>query len=198
MTDKKIYLIRHGKTKANEARIYCGISDLSLSENGIRELREKRCYYKNLISDKAKYFTTGMSRTNQTFEILFGEDGKIPEYSVIEGFREINFGIFELKSYDELKDNPEYIEWISGNYESNVPPNGESGDQMSKRVLETFESFLENTEEESVLVCHGGTAYYLMRYLFPKEGKTLFEWEPKNGCGYLIERKNDKWTYSEI
>lgn len=198
MSGKKIYLIRHGKTEANEARIYCGISDLPLSENGVKELGKKRDYYQNIISGKAKYFTTGMKRTNQTFEILFEKDGKLPPHDVVTGFKEINFGNFELKSYAELKDNPEYITWISGNYESNVPPEGESGDQMSERVLKTFEDFLKNTDDESVVVCHGGTAYYIMRYLFPEENKTLFDWEPKNGCGYLIELNDGKWSYEPI
>ena len=198
MSVKKIYLIRHGKTEANESRIYCGISDLALSKNGVKELENKRDYYQNLISGKAKYFTTGMKRTNQTFEILFEKDGKLPEYNVVTGLKEINFGVFELKSYNELKDNPEYIAWISGNYESNIPPEGESGDQMSERILKTFADFIETIGEESVVVCHGGTAYYIMRYLFPEENKNLFEWEPKNGCGYVIELVDGKWSYEKI
>lgn len=198
MSNKKIFLIRHGRTDANEARIYCGISDLPLSENGVKDLEKMREYYQNLVSDKAKCFTTGMKRTNQTFEILFEKNGKLPEYNVVAGFKEINFGIFELKSYNDLKDDSQYITWISGNYESNIPPEGESGDQMSERILKTFEDFLRTTDEESVVVCHGGTAYYIMRHLFPEENKTLFEWEPKNGCGYLIELNDGKWSYEPI
>ena len=34
-----IYLIRHGKTEANEKRLYCGSTDLPLSEKGRAELR---------------------------------------------------------------------------------------------------------------------------------------------------------------
>ena len=33
-----IYLIRHGKTRANEQRRYCGSTDLPLSEGGRAEL----------------------------------------------------------------------------------------------------------------------------------------------------------------
>ena len=35
-----LYLIRHGKTEANEKHLYCGKSDVHLSENGIRELND--------------------------------------------------------------------------------------------------------------------------------------------------------------
>ena len=37
-----IYLIRHGKTYCNENKLYCGISDVPLSEEGKKELEEKR------------------------------------------------------------------------------------------------------------------------------------------------------------
>ena len=34
-----IYLIRHGKTSANEKHLYCGSTDLPLSNAGKEELR---------------------------------------------------------------------------------------------------------------------------------------------------------------
>lgn len=34
----KLILIRHGKTEANEKHLYCGSTDVSLSESGIKEL----------------------------------------------------------------------------------------------------------------------------------------------------------------
>ena len=37
-----IYLIRHGKTKANERRLYCGSTDLPLSLVGREELSRIR------------------------------------------------------------------------------------------------------------------------------------------------------------
>ena len=35
----KLYLIRHGKTMANEKHLYCGSTNLPLSEKGIEELQ---------------------------------------------------------------------------------------------------------------------------------------------------------------
>ena len=37
-----IYLIRHGKTAANEQHLYCGSTDLPLSEEGLAELQALR------------------------------------------------------------------------------------------------------------------------------------------------------------
>ena len=38
---KKIYLIRHGKTYCNEKQLYCGKTDIDLSESGRKELESR-------------------------------------------------------------------------------------------------------------------------------------------------------------
>ena len=38
MKKLNLYLLRHGKTLANEKKLYCGFTDLLLSEKGIEEL----------------------------------------------------------------------------------------------------------------------------------------------------------------
>lgn len=169
-----VYLIRHGKTEANEKRLYCGSTDLLLSEKGREEL-------KNLHYDlpNVHFLTSGMKRTNETLHILFGN---VP-FEEDHRFREVDFGIFELRGYEELKAMPAYQAWISGDNERNVPPGGESGEQMRKRVLEAFSEIREDT----VLVAHGGVIAAIMEYLFPNENKSRYEWQPQNGCGYVVK-----------
>lgn len=168
-----IYLIRHGKTEANERRLYCGSTDLSLSETGVQELRSIAYDIQNV-----RFLTSGMKRTNETLGILFGD---VP-FEEDRRFREVDFGIFEMRSYEELKDLPAYIAWCTGDNEANVPPQGESGLQMKQRVLEAFSDLREDT----VLVCHGGVIAAIMAHLFPEEQKTRYEWQPKNGHGYHL------------
>ena len=88
-----IYLIRHGKTEANEKWLYCGSTDLPLSEKGRDEIREIHYDIPNV-----RFLTSGMKRANETLEILFGD---VP-YAVDSRFREVDFGIFEMRSYYEL------------------------------------------------------------------------------------------------
>jgi len=169
-----IYLIRHGKTQANEEKLYCGSTDLPLSQKGREELLQLRYDIKNV-----RFLTSGMRRTNETLKILFGD---VP-YGEDPRFREVDFGIFEMHSYQELKDIPEYQAWCTGDNEANIPPGGESGQQMKRRVLEAFPQIREDT----VLVCHGGVIAAIMEHLFPEENKTRYEWQPKNGYGYILE-----------
>ena len=89
-----IYLIRHGRTYCNENKLYCGISDVSLSEEGKKELEEKRKSVRVPICKRN--FTSGAKRANETFNILYPNK----KYEVVKEFGEYNFGDFELKSYE--------------------------------------------------------------------------------------------------
>ena len=169
-----IYLIRHGKTEANEKWLYCGSTDLPLSEKGREELSRIHYDIKNV-----RFLTSGMKRTNETLRILFGD---VP-CEEDPRFREVDFGIFEMYSYEELKDTPDYRTWCTGNNEANVPPGGESGLQMKLRVVEA----LSEIKEDTALICHGGVIAAIMEHLFPEENKTRYDWQPKNGCGYIIK-----------
>ncbi len=168
-----MYLIRHGKTQANEEHRYCGSTDLPLSDLGREELASL-----SYPHWEARYLTSGMARANETMEMLFPG----VSYEADPRFREVDFGIFEGKTYEELKDTPAYQIWLTGDNEANVPPKGESGEQMRLRVL----AALSDIREDTVLVCHGGVIAAIMAKLFPDEGKSRYQWQPKNGRGYAV------------
>ena len=84
-----VYLIRHGKTEANEKRLYCGSTDLPLSEKGREELRRISYDIKNV-----RFLTSGMKRTNETLKILFGDVAHEEDAR----FREVDFGSLDRKS----------------------------------------------------------------------------------------------------
>ena len=168
-----IFLIRHGKTEANEKRLYCGSTDLPLSAAGREELRAM-----NYAINPERFVTSGMKRTDETLQVLFGN---VP-FSVDSRFREVDFGDFEMKSYEMLKDDPAYQIWLTGDNEANIPPKGESGVQMTRRVLEALRELPDGT----ALVTHGGVIAAIMASLFPEDGKHRYQWQPRNGQGYEI------------
>ena len=172
-----IYLIRHGKTEANEKHLYCGSTDLPLSDAGKEDLEQLHYDIKNL-----RFLTSGMKRTNETLHILF-ED--VP-YEVDPRFREVDFGIFEMQSFEQLKDTPEYQTWLTGDNEANIPPQGESGMQMKERVMEAFSEI----KEDTCIITHGGVIAAIMEHLFPKENKNRYQWQPKPGYGYVLDAED--------
>ena len=169
-----IYFIRHGKTLANEQHLYCGSTDLPLSETGREELGAM-----HYAITPARFVTSGMRRTNETLQILFGN---VP-FSTDSRFREVDFGAFEMKSYEMLRHDPAYQAWLSGDNEANVPPGGESGAQMTRRVLEAVCEIPDGT----AIITHGGVIAAIMARLFPEEGKHRYQWQPQNGHGYEVD-----------
>lgn len=183
MNEVKIYLIRHGKTYCNEQRLYYGKSDVDVCEAGITELNEK----KNRISYPPCefYFTSGAKRANQTLEIIYPNI----DYIKLPKFFEYDFGDFELKSYEELKDIKEYIDWINDE-EGNIKcPKGESKGEFKKRVLEGFSELVEYLAKEKIKtalgVIHGGSIGMIMEILYDDK-KKFYEWQPENGEGYEL------------
>ena len=182
----KLYLIRHGKTEANERHLYCGSTDLPLSNVGIRELQ--KLHYNIPEGEECFFLTSGMKRTEETLYHLFGER----EHTRDERFREIDFGAFEMQSYEDLKDREDYQIWISGDNDKNVPPGGESGEQMVVRVLDGLRD-IRNQQKDTVLITHGGVIAAIMEHLFPEENKNRYEWQPAPGGGYVIAEDTKRY-----
>ena len=188
-----IYLIRHGETEANIKHIYCGSTDLPLSDAGIAKLQQKAESVCTQVphDESVRFITSGMKRTEQTLRLLFGD----VEHETDERLREIDFGIFEMQSYYDLVDTSEYQKWLEGDNEKNVCPGGESGEQMEARAMEAFREIAEDAaEHDTVIVTHGGVIAAIMTNLFPEDSKNRFEWQPAPGCGYaisLVHRRYD-------
>lgn len=173
-----LYLIRHGRTEANEKGLYCGSTDLPLSPAG-REAMRGAGYS---VPGDCRFLTSGMKRADETMAILFGD---VP-IETDPDLREVDFGDFEMRSYAELKNDPSYLRWISGENEKNTPPRGESGEAMRRRVIRAVERIREGGKN-AVVVTHGGVIAAIMAYLFPAEKKNRYQWQPAPGGGYRLD-----------
>ena len=194
----KIHLIRHGSTIANEKKLYCGQTDLPLSEKGIGEINA----YKEMgIYPKCPglYFTSSLTRTKQTLGLIYGPMA----YESLPELAEFNFGQFEMKSYEELKEQPDYQAWAYDDSGLIACPGGEYKQQFTKRILEGFDLLVERTlqnkaSDETLLVSHGGVIVGIMEYLFPNIHH-FYEWQPVPGRGYTLTQTQDKfWEYQKI
>ena len=183
-----VYLLRHGATAANEAHLYCGVTDLPLSEAGRAALAALRYP----VLPGARYYTSDRLRCRQTLELLFGP----AEATVVPALREMDFGAFEMKSYEELKDDPAYQAWLTGDNEANPTPGGESGAEMTRRALAAFREIAEKGEN-AVIVTHGGVMAAVMAALFPGEGKNRYQWQRPPGGGYRLEWAGE-WGYGPL
>lgn len=188
----RLNIIRHGMTEANERHLYCGFTDIPLSKLGRQSLTRLK---ETIIYPTADlYITSGLIRASETLSILYDREPDV----VMEEFKEFNFGDFEMKSYDELKDKAEYQHWINDG--SVRCPNGESRDIFENRVMAglnklsvMIEAKLQSDtwHESAVVVCHGGVIALIMERLFPDQ-KNFHDWQPDFGRGYTLNISSER------
>ena len=187
MAYKKVYLIRHGKTKANEEKRYAGRrTDAVLSEEGIRETEDQRPVINEIIGEALDRICSGyMNRAVQTAELLF------PGYNKLQicDLAEIDFGDFEGKNYEELNGNEDYQKWIDSKGEMDFP-GGEGREAHTDRSFEIFKELLgdRNKDENIAVVCHGGNIMGIMMRL---AGGDYYDYMSKNLGGYCLELETD-------
>ena len=168
--------------------VYSGSTDIGLSEAGKAVLLQRKKETACPDISGMRILTSGMQRCEETLTLLYGD---VP-HETDAAFREMDFGAFERRSYEELKDDPTYQAWIAGNNEANVAPGGESGALMTARVIAGLDRLLTD-DRDTLLVTHGGVIAAIMAHLFPSEHKNRYEWQPAPGGGYVIELHQESY-----
>ncbi|MGY4686942.1 histidine phosphatase family protein [Petrotoga sp. DB-2] len=190
------YLLRHGKTKYNEKGLLLGKTDVPLLS---REDPDLLKWIDRLVAISwVAMFHSGMKRSEETLREIYRRlDEKkkdIPIY-VDERLQEMNFGEWELKSYDWLYQNQreDFLNWLHSPYDY-APPQGETLAQMEKRVISFFEEWASKELIGSILlVTHGG----LIRLLWSIIHQTSF-YEKKVEIGSLFRLNWQKRNMEEI
>lgn len=119
-------LIRHGKTPSNREHRYLGVTEEALSGEGRKQL--EILAEKDILKKPWLLFISPMLRCQESAGILFPGRKAYP----IEEWREMNFGAYEGKNYEDLKNDSYYQKWIDSN--GTLPfPEGESQQEYIKR-----------------------------------------------------------------
>lgn len=168
-------------TLANEQRLYCGSTDLPLSDAGREGILSRKAQGLYPPATGLKLYSSGLLRTRQTLALIYGDQPQ----TALPGLAEMDFGAFEMQSYEQLKEDPAYQRWITDRSGTLACPNGESADAFAQRVFAAFDSLA--ARGEPAMVCtHGGVIARIMQRLFPLEPKHFYLWQPRPGEGYAL------------
>lgn len=145
------YIVRHGETENNRARRLSGWIDTPLTAAGLEPTQKVIAKLRNVRIDEI--YSSDVGRAFITAYVIARKLNFAKEIQRLSGLREVNYGdaanmlsaqAYEL--YPLLDRNTQF-----------VPPNGESLDQMQKRVFETIGQLNKtHTDANIVLVCHSG------------------------------------------
>lgn len=196
-------LIRHGKTPSNREHRYLGVTEEALSGEGRKQL--EILAEKDILKKPWLLFISPMLRCQESAGILFPGRKAYP----IEEWREMNFGAYEGKNYEDLKNDSYYQKWIDSN--GTLPfPEGESQQEYIKRCHRGLltatkiiqKEIAENQMTESqprniTAVVHGGTIMALLHIL---AGGNYFDYQVKNGGGYCCKFRlcGEEWKLDSL
>lgn len=194
MKSYNIHFIRHGEINETRCGAYIGVTDVSLSEKGKRELEELD--KNNRYPFAPILFSSPLKRCLETCEIIYPDKTPI----VVDELSEIDFGLWEGKTADELKNDETFNKWLSGD-NSVKPPQGESSADFTRRVCLMFQKIVDGListgNTDAVIVTHGGVIMTLLAvYGLPQAQP--FEWAVDSGCGYSIRVTPMLWQRDRV
>ncbi len=196
----EVIFIRHLPTPGNEKKQYIGRTVEVLSSGAVTSFHKKReMYLKSQKEGKYPPFyppaemivASPMKRCVQTAELIYPGQKIVTEPEL----RECDFGRFEGKTYEELKDDPAYIAWLESGGVLAFPE-GEDQETFRSRCAEGVRRRLQKgiTEKKKSIafVVHGGTIMAALHRLAEGE-HSFYDWQTGNGRGFLALAAEDEW-----
>lgn len=185
----ELILIRHLKTPGNEKRQYIGSTDEALSEQEVQNFvqKQKRENYPPV----QQVIVSPMKRCIQTAELIYPKNQITQE----ELLKECDFGIFEGKTYEDLKDRAEYQAWLDSGGTIAFPEGEEQKEFRSRCVrgmLCQVDRLCKENVESAAFVIHGGTIMAVLERL-AEEQKEFYHWQVENGGGYRMLVDEEEW-----
>ena len=185
-----IYLVRHGETEQNKRKKFYGKLDVGLNKKG----EEQSYKVGELLKDVEfnKIYISNRKRTRETAEIILGRNKFYKkEKNIIykeERINEIDFGIFEGKSYEEIGSlYPKEQERWERDWKNFVPPKGESAVGFYNRV-ENFMKHIQKEEDgDYLIVTHGGVIRMIYSYILQNNMDFYWNFASRNGDITLIK-----------
>lgn len=142
---KRFYMIRHGQTEANAARIMAGSIDSPLTAHGIKQAKDARDVIALLEQKPAAIFHSHLSRARDTALVINEALGV--EMHEDERLAELHAGELEGAPYEKCEELFESWPRVL---------NGEDPNDFFKRVKAGKNAALESGNEPVLIVCHGG------------------------------------------
>lgn len=193
MRTYRIYLIRHGLTSANLGGRYVGVTDIPLCSEGKAHLKE--------LAEKYEYpnvgivYSSPLGRCVETAQILYPD----MEPQTVEKLKEYNFGIYENQSVEDLKNDPQFLRWLSTNM-AESPEGGENmmefGGRIKEGLHEIILDMMKKKISDAAVVTHGGVMMALLS-MCGIPTRSAAQWSADNGKGYSILVNASLWGDSQ-
>ena len=206
---KNILLIRHGQSEWNKLNLFTGFKNIELSEQGIEEANKAGQNFKNLDIKFNIVFTSELKRAQETAKIILqnldqwdflNNEGKIisninlneRDYGDLTGLNK--------KETAEKFGEEQVHKWRRGY--SDQPPNGESLEDVVRRVTKYFEEVIKpaikSDENGNILIAaHGNSLRALLIVMNIYEPNNINSVELSTGVPIHVILKDNKFSIKD-
>lgn len=206
---KNILLIRHGQSEWNKLNLFTGFKNIELSEQGIEEANKAGQNFKNLDIKFNIVFTSELKRAQETAKIILqnldqwdflNNEGKIisninlneRDYGDLTGLNK--------KETAEKFGEEQVHKWRRGY--SDQPPNGESLEDVVRRVTKYFEEVIkpaiQSNENDNILIAaHGNSLRALLIVMNIYEPNNINTVELSTGVPIHVIIKDNKFSIKD-
>ena len=206
---KNILLIRHGQSEWNKLNLFTGFKNIELSEQGIEEANNAGQNFKNLDIKFNIVFTSELKRAQETAKIILqnldqwnflNNEGKIisninrneRDYGDLTGLNK--------KETAEKFGEEQVHKWRRGY--SDQPPNGESLEDVVRRVTKYFEEVMkpaiQSNENDNILIAaHGNSLRALLIVMNIYEPNNINSVELSTGVPIHVILKDNKFSIKD-
>lgn len=155
---RRLFLMRHGETLFNTQNRVQGWCDSPLTENGVQQAGLAAAYFRDRGIQFDAVYSSTQERATDTAKIV----GQRNHVCQLKGIKEMNFGAFEAQPEYLL---PKHRLGAKSFEDLLVPFGGEDMREVGRRVKETIDLVLAETDVQTILmVSHGAAMWGLVQY----------------------------------
>lgn len=161
----KFYIVRHGETDWNLENKIQGQTDTVLNDNGRKQAEELAGRIAEELRGVKKIYSSRQKRALETARIIGKRLSITPV--VHQGLEEICLGKWEGYTWKQVREefSEEYQVWHQ-NRRYQVPPKGESYQQLLDRLLPALEDIIRKEGQDVLIVTHSAVIMTLMSYVY--------------------------------
>lgn len=162
----KFIFVRHGLSRGNKEKVYCGQQDIELNEQGLEQGRLVSEYIYKTYKVQAIY-TSALCRTKQTVAKLIELTGI--RSMALKELNERCVGVWEGHGNDYIKEHwPKDFALNQENSYLFTPKGGESYEQVYDRAVKGLKQIIKECDNKNgvvVIASHGGVMRIIESYM---------------------------------
>ncbi|MCT4700709.1 adenosylcobalamin/alpha-ribazole phosphatase [Enterobacteriaceae bacterium H20N1] len=182
----KLWLVRHGQTRANLDGVYSGISETALTELGVNQALAVGQMLRGVAFDKV--LCSELGRAQHTTRLIL-QQRDIPAIAEPR-LNEMNFGDWEMRHHNDLQrdDAENYAAWCS-DWQNVIPTNGEGFQRFVQRVSEFSDAIKTSQDKDGniLIVSHQGVLSLLIATLLNMPPASLWHFVIEQGTWSALE-----------